>query len=39
LWFIHGETGEVPVTSKTDPDAPYAHPYFWAPFILMGNWL
>lgn len=22
-----------------DPKAPYAHPYFWAPFILMGNWL
>ena len=21
-----------------DPTAPYAHPYFWAPFILMGNW-
>jgi len=20
-------------------DAPFAHPYFWAPFILMGNWL
>jgi CHAT domain-containing protein/Tfp pilus assembly protein PilF len=19
--------------------APYSHPYFWAPFILMGNWL
>ncbi len=19
--------------------APYAHPYFWAPFFLMGNWL
>jgi CHAT domain-containing protein len=19
--------------------APYAHPYYWAPFILMGNWL
>lgn len=18
--------------------APYAHPYFWAPFVLMGNW-
>ena len=18
---------------------PYAHPFFWAPFILMGNWL
>jgi CHAT domain-containing protein len=22
-----------------DPSAPYAHPYYWAPFILMGNWL
>jgi CHAT domain-containing protein len=21
-----------------DPRAPYAHPFFWAPFILMGNW-
>ncbi len=19
--------------------APYAHPFFWAPFVLMGNWL
>jgi CHAT domain-containing protein len=19
--------------------APFAHPYFWAPFVLMGNWL
>jgi CHAT domain-containing protein len=24
---------------RTDPSAPYAHPFFWAPFILMGNWL
>ncbi len=23
---------------KAPPDAPYAHPYFWAPFILIGNW-
>jgi CHAT domain-containing protein len=23
---------------KTDPAKPYAHPYYWAPFILMGNW-
>jgi CHAT domain-containing protein/Tfp pilus assembly protein PilF len=22
----------------TTPDAPFSHPYFWAPFILMGNW-
>jgi CHAT domain-containing protein len=21
-----------------DPHAPFAHPFFWAPFILMGNW-
>jgi len=20
------------------PQVPYAHPYFWAPFILLGNW-
>ncbi len=19
-------------------NAPYAHPYYWAPFVLMGNW-
>jgi len=24
---------------KFNPAAPYAHPFFWAPFILMGNWL
>nr|MDQ2687461.1 CHAT domain-containing protein [Armatimonadota bacterium] len=23
---------------KTDPKAPYAHPYYWAPFVLIGNW-
>jgi CHAT domain-containing protein len=22
-----------------DKNAPYAHPYYWAPFFLMGNWL
>jgi CHAT domain-containing protein/Tfp pilus assembly protein PilF len=24
---------------KPDPKAPYAHPYYWAAFYLMGNWL
>ena len=24
---------------ESDPKAPYSHPYFWAPFILIGNWL
>jgi CHAT domain-containing protein len=23
---------------KSDPKAPFAHPYYWAPFILIGNW-
>lgn len=23
---------------KADPNRPYAHPYYWAPFILIGNW-
>ena len=22
-----------------DANAPYSHPYYWAPFILIGNWL
>jgi CHAT domain-containing protein/Tfp pilus assembly protein PilF len=21
-----------------DPKAPFAHPYYWSPFTLMGNW-
>ncbi len=27
------------VSFTPDPNAPYAHPYYWAPFVLMGNWL
>ena len=23
---------------EANPQAPYAHPYYWAPFILIGNW-
>ena len=23
---------------KRDARRPYAHPYYWAPFILIGNW-
>ncbi|HEV8713174.1 MAG TPA: CHAT domain-containing protein [Candidatus Binatia bacterium] len=33
-----GETQTQPYFTR-DPQAPYAHPYYWAPFILIGNWL
>jgi CHAT domain-containing protein len=23
---------------KPNPASPFAHPYYWAPFILIGNW-
>jgi CHAT domain-containing protein/Flp pilus assembly protein TadD len=23
---------------KTDTRAPYAHPFYWSPFVLIGNW-
>ena len=23
---------------KQQAPAEYAHPYYWAPFVLMGNW-
>jgi CHAT domain-containing protein len=29
-----GHTGAF----KADPKSAYAHPYYWAPFILIGNW-
>jgi CHAT domain-containing protein/tetratricopeptide (TPR) repeat protein len=28
-----------PAPFAAPAEAPYAHPYYWAPFILMGNWL
>jgi CHAT domain-containing protein len=32
--------GKVTPKPQPDPNAPtsFAHPYYWAPFILMGNW-
>lgn len=32
------KTGDGKGDYKRDPKAPYAHPFFWAPFILIGNW-
>ena len=31
-----GIGGEI--VKSAAPGAPFAHPYFWAPFILIGNW-
>jgi CHAT domain-containing protein len=35
--------GKVPTAATTafgiDQTRPYAHPYYWAPFVLMGSWL
>lgn len=30
------DTGEVAGASPAAPD--YSHPYYWSPFVLMGNW-
>jgi CHAT domain-containing protein len=38
--------GKIPSVHSTDASTPgsgihaadYSHPYFWAPFVLMGNW-
>ena len=30
--------GVSPETSDADVATTYANPYFWAPFILIGNW-
>jgi len=27
------------ISPQTTPPQGYAHPFYWAPFILMGNWL
>jgi CHAT domain-containing protein len=30
--------GAVHLRFRPSPQAPYAHPFYWAPFILIGNW-
>jgi CHAT domain-containing protein/tetratricopeptide (TPR) repeat protein len=32
---LHAGAASFPLS----PNAPYAHPFYWAPFFLMGNWL
>jgi CHAT domain-containing protein len=34
----HSGPGEALPFFVPDPQAPYAHPAYWAPFVLIGNW-
>ena len=38
--LVHEEKSETTSGPRftPDPKRPYAHPYYWAPFILIGNW-
>ncbi len=31
-------TDDCPQKFTCDPKAPFSHPYYWSPFILIGNW-
>jgi len=35
---VTGSDGNALKSFRKDPKKPYAHPYYWAPFILIGNW-
>lgn len=37
--IYRGKTFDEDDSFTLDPNSPYAHPYYWSPFILMGNWL
>jgi CHAT domain-containing protein len=30
--------GLVQEKFKCDANAPFAHPFYWSPFVLIGNW-
>jgi CHAT domain-containing protein len=34
---IHNATGRGTTVESSSPGATYAHPYYWAPFVLIGN--
>jgi CHAT domain-containing protein/Tfp pilus assembly protein PilF len=40
LTLLRGATGvdSGSTSSSTGKTAPYSNPYYWAPFILIGNW-
>jgi CHAT domain-containing protein/tetratricopeptide (TPR) repeat protein len=34
--IIYVDKSQAPAF-KTDPDRPFAHPFYWSPFVLIGN--
>jgi CHAT domain-containing protein len=34
-----GRDGAGEAAFQPPPGAPFAHPFYWAPFVLIGNWL
>jgi len=39
LSLLKGEAQAAAGAGSKPAASPYAHPFYWAPFILMGNWL
>lgn len=39
IFKANGESDNKQSPFKTSNEAPFAHPYFWSPFVLIGNWL
>ena len=37
--FAPETTTSTSLPWRATSTAPYSHPFFWAPFILIGNWL
>jgi CHAT domain-containing protein/Tfp pilus assembly protein PilF len=38
LALLEGRIKPVIIKGASNPVESYAHPYYWAPFILIGNW-
>lgn len=36
--FLESDKSSDKSAFKFDKSAPFAHPYFWSPFVLIGNW-
>lgn len=39
LSLLRGAGPTTATATPASPALPYSHPFFWAPFVIMGNWL